>query len=116
MKITRRQLRRIIKEQGMPGVDRQVQALWSGSDEDSETDPRLAQAVDLLEDIMEDLRVQGAQRDSSEKRDIYRHKKTMTYGGPEAVRRAEEAEVASQYVYDDLKPLMELLLSMQGDT
>jgi hypothetical protein len=112
MKISKRQLRRIIKEEKATLLKEQAEVLDALP---GPPDPRLAQAVDLLEDIMEDLRMQGAQRDPSEKRDIYRHKKTRTYGGPEAVRRAEEAEQNAQYTYDDLKPLMELLLSVQKD-
>ena len=110
MKITKRQLRRIIKEEKTRLLREQAEILGALP---GPPDPRLAQAVDLLEDIMEELRMHGAQRDPSKKRDIYRHKKTMTYGGSEAVRRAEEAEQNAQYTYDDLKPLMELLLSIQ---
>jgi len=94
MKLTKKRLQRLIKEQVK-------------SD-------RLAQAIGVLEDVMLELENQGAQRDSSKSRDPYRHKKTGIYGGSEAVRRAEEAETAAQYAYDDLKPLMNILLSMQG--
>ena len=111
MRVTTRQLKRIIKEEKSKLLREQAEILGALP---GPPDPRLAQAVDLLEDIMEELRIQGAQRDPSEKRDVYRHKKTRAYGGSEAVRRAEEAEQNAQYTYDDLKPLMKLLQDMQA--
>ena len=72
---------------------------------------RLAQAIGMLEDLDDDLsyfigelRSQGA-IDPGEKRDIYRHKKTMAYRGQTAVRQEEEAERVAQNHYDDLKPI-----------
>ena len=69
---------------------------------------RLAQAIGMLEDLDDDLsyfigdlRSQGAV-DPGEKRDIYRHKKAMAYGGSSA---EEEAEMVAQQHYDDLKPI-----------
>jgi hypothetical protein len=93
MRITKGQLRRIIKEQ--VGTD------------------RLAQAIGMLEGIMEELTYDGADAAPS-KRDPFRHKKVGAYGGAAAVRSAEEAERNAQKTYDELVPLMNVLLSMQG--
>jgi len=112
MKITKRQLRRIIRKEKNTLLREQPEILGVLP---GPPDPRLTQAVDMLEDIMSDLVMQGAQRDSNKKRDPYRHKKTGTYGGSEAVRHAEEAELKSQWTYDELKPLMDLLLGIQED-
>ena len=112
MILSKRQLRRIIREEKNALLREQPEILGALP---GPPDPRLAQAIDMLEDIMSDLMMQGAQRDPNKQRDPYRHKKAGTYGGSEAVRRAEEAELKSQWTYDELKPLMELLLGIQED-